>query len=99
MGLILAIILTAGGAIGLGRHEGVFKKGADTTRRDTYAFEKQALESHLARNETHHRSVFLLEKGTTQQNEAHLAYDATQNRLKSKIARIETIEEYSGWDD
>jgi len=44
MPLILAIVFIAGTAFASARHDGVLKKGGDTTYRDTVAFELHAAE-------------------------------------------------------
>lgn len=41
-GIVIAVVVVVGGAIGAAKHDGMFKKGYDTTYKDTVAFEKQA---------------------------------------------------------
>lgn len=49
MGLVIAVVFAA--VIAAGAKDGVFKKGYDTTYRDTLTFEKHALEDKLSRTQ------------------------------------------------
>lgn len=42
IGIIVAVVVVAGAAIGIGKHEGALDKRSETTYQDTVAFEKEA---------------------------------------------------------
>ncbi len=49
MGFLIAVIFVTVASVGAAKHDGILKKGSDTTYRDTVAFEKRAAEESLER--------------------------------------------------
>jgi hypothetical protein len=99
MEILMALMLISYGALGMGYKEGYFKKGSDITRQETIAFEKRALEMQLARHETTHRRVVLLEGGNPGQFKKTASFNSNENKLRAKIAALEQTEEKMGWVD
>lgn len=93
MGFLIALIVVAAGAVGSAHKDGLFKKGADTTRRDTYAFERRALETDLASVQTKQRTVVELNSSDPKSAQLTAQYSAKEERLKSKITALKQAED------
>ena len=94
MGLIVAAIMAVAGVITAGVKEGTFAN--NTTRQDTIAFEKRALEDRLARMDPKWRNVIELSGGSLDQKLVKEA--ARVNQIEEKISRLEDVERQNGWN-
>jgi hypothetical protein len=99
MGIIAAIVAIAAGAISLGARDGVLKKGADTTVKDTYAFERNALELALTGTEKKQRTVVQLNGDTPEAVEMSSKLNARASRLQEKLDAMVIEEKKRGWDN
>lgn len=99
MGLILVALLVAAGSIGIGHKEGVFKKGYDTTAKDTYAFEKNALEMNLAKTESKRMTIIELGNNDSALAEKEAQLHFRENILKAKISKLKQKEDEKNWED
>ena len=98
MGIIVAIVVAVAGAIGVGTKEGVFSKGADTTYRDTVAFEKRALEEKLASLKSEEREVVELTGKDDRAKVASMRLKSKAEKLDAKIQKLEELERSKGWN-
>jgi hypothetical protein len=96
MGIIVAIVVFVAGGFGAAAKDGLLKKGADATRHDTYAFERHANESELARLESKHRNV--VELNGTDARSAQMTAQLTtrEEKLKEKITALKEAEDATG---
>ena len=99
MGILVAVLIFVAGGVGAGAKAGVFKKGYDTTAKDTYAFEKNALEENLAMAETKERKVVELGMNTPESTQMTAELKSKTDLIKSRIGRIEDKENKMGWND
>ncbi len=93
MGIIVAMIVAVAGAFGAAAKDGAFKKGADTTRLDTYAFERHALEMKLARVESKQRNIVELNGTDAKSVQMTAQLTTSEEKLKSKITALKAEEE------
>lgn len=93
MGIIVAIVVAAAAAIGSGAKDGLFKKGSDTTRRDTIAFERNALEDKLARTQVKERQVVELNGQDPKALAMQAKLNEKQSKLEGRIAELREREE------
>ena len=93
MGIIVAMIVAVAGAFGAAHKDGMFQKGADTTRRDTYAFERNALEMKLARVESKQRNIVELNGTDAKSVQMTAQLSTTEEKLKSKITALKQQED------
>ena len=97
MGILIAAVLVVAGFVGAGVKEGAFKKGYDTTHKDTVAFEKSTLEQKLARIQSKERTVYEVKGESTELKVARL--NVKEEKIKEEIARLEGIERTMGWTE
>jgi hypothetical protein len=93
MGILIAIVVFVAGSVGSAAKDGLFKKGADSTRRDTYAFERHALETNLARVETKQRTVVELNGTDARSAQLTAQLNTKETRLQERITALKQAEE------
>lgn len=93
MGILIAGVIAIGAAVGLGAKDGYFKKGSDTTKKDTYAFERHALEENLARVKTTNREVYALDDVDPQLTEMRAQLMMKEDRLEQRISKLREKED------
>jgi hypothetical protein len=94
MGIIIAMIIAAGASFGVAHHDGLLKKGADSTRHDTYAFERHALESKLARVQVkQQRNVYALDDAKPADSARVARLQVERNKLEERITALKAEED------
>lgn len=92
MGIVIAVVVAVAGAIGASKKAGVFEKGYDTTRVDTIAFERNALEDKLASVQSKQRRVVELSGETAEAQAMQAKLDQRETKLEARIAELKALE-------
>jgi hypothetical protein len=95
MELIIAACIAVAAAFGAASKDGLLKKGSDTTRQETYAFERQALEGKLARLESKQRVVYEIGEAPGSDAKQVARLNLKREKLRERITALKQAESSS----